>query len=73
MAERAGKAIGLEGPFELQKDFPKNQNKTCGLKKNVVTNVRSVVEEKKQSGAGTAAWKEGDKEMIGKSSLICGH
>ena len=72
MDERPGKAIGNEGLLELQKDLPKNQNKTQGLKKEVVTNLRSVVEEQKQNGAGTAAWKEGDKEMVGKSSLMCG-
>lgn len=67
MAERPGKAIGLEGLFELQKDFSKNQNKIHGDKKDVITTVRSVVEDQKKTDAGTAAWKEGDKEMIGKS------
>ena len=71
MAERRGKAIGLEGLFKLQKELPKNQNKTQGLKKNVPTTVRSVADEPKQSDAGTPVWKEGDKEMIGKLSLIC--
>lgn len=72
MAERPGKGIGLEGLFELQKDLPKNQSNTQSLKKDVVTTVRSVDEDQKKSGACRAAWKEGDKEMIGKSSLMCG-
>ena len=71
MADQPGKAIGLEGLFELQKDLPKNQNKAQGLKKDVVTTVRSVGDNQKKSDAGTVAWKEGDKEMTGKFSFIC--
>lgn len=71
MAERPGNAIGLEGLYELPKDLPRNQNKTQVSKTNVLPTVRSVVDDQKKSGAGTAAWKEGDKEMIGKSSIIC--
>ena len=70
MAEGPGKAIGLESLFELQKDLPKNQNKTQGLKNNVVTTVRRAVDEPKKSDKSTPVWKEGDKEMIDKLSLI---
>lgn len=72
MAEQPGKAIGLEGLYELQKDLPRNQNRAQGSKTNVFTTVRSVVDDQKSSGVGTAAWKEGDKEMIGKViSYLC--
>ena len=71
MSERPGKAFGLEGLLELQKDLPKNQHKILDDKKDVVTTMRSVGEDQKKSDAGTFAWKESDEEIIGKS-FYCG-